>query len=315
MTCILKAMNFDSLPYDDTFAVFEINESNIECDDRSVEKLSFHDSRCSLLSLDSFHSESTVAYYSITSIDDSHFDDECEGFNDILPCDHVELISDATNVRKVNFGGVAVRGYPVVIGCQDIPCPLELDWEFDEYYFKSEEDYRVSSNSDSKPRSLSYHERRQIIAASQDIPFEDVKQLEQEMMYLQNARQKLDFILSHHRKRTVKRVDSPPIQPRGENKNTSTMTRTSTYAVASHSTSSNNETLSHHWERTVKRVDSPPIQPRGENKNTRTMTRTSTYAVARNSTSSDNETTTSKVTRRDAVPRRPSNDYIVEFLG
>ncbi len=256
MTCILKAMHFDSLPY-------------IACDDRSVEKVSFHDSLCSLLSLDSFHSESTVAYYSATSFDDSHFDDDCDGFNDDLPCDHVELLSDATNGRKttVNFGGVAVREYPVVIGCQDIPCPLELDWEFDEYYFKRDEDYRVSSKSDSNLRSLSYEERRQIIAASQDIPFENVKHLEQEMIQIQNARRKLDFILSNHRSRNVKRMDSPPIQP---------------------------------W---------------SENKNTMTMTRTSRYTAASNSTSSDNETTTSKVTRRDTIPRRPSNDYLVEFLG
>ena len=231
MASVLTAMYIDSFAYDDSLSIYEFNE-------RSDEDSSFHSSRRSVCLADNVetdHSESTVANFSCCSFNSIHFEDESDSddFNFIVPTEIIKSPSKASigQKSKIMFGGVSVREYAVVVGCQDILCPLTLDWEYVEFDFTREEDYRDHLKPQSKLLPLSYQERKQIIAVSQDVSVANVKYLEKEMLDLQNNNYECDDDFHPDRKRGVQRVDSPPRRPSKE-PILATMTKTATFSAA-----------------------------------------------------------------------------------
>jgi hypothetical protein len=258
MACAVTAMYIDSLAYDDSFAVYEFNE-------RSDEDGFFHGSRRSLHFLDTVetdHSESTVANFSCSSFN-SQIDDECEfedeyddEFTASVPAEEIKSPTKASSRKKttIRFAGVNVREYTVVVGCQNISCPLELDWEYVEFSFQREEDYRAHSGPRGKIQPLSYQERKEIIAVSQDVSISHVKYLEQEMLNLHDKNLEGSRIFSPEGKCGVKQLDSPPRRPSNDNKTIPpTMTSTSNNAtITNDAMTTGNES---------NRNDSPPRRP------------------------------------------------------
>jgi hypothetical protein len=254
MTCVVSAMYIDSFAYDDSFAVYEFN-------DRINEDGSFRGSRRSMFIVDTVendHSESTVANFSCSSFNSIHFDDNCDEFVGTVPSEEMKSTLKATidQKKKTRFAGVTVREYTVVVGCQDISCPLELDWEYVEYDFTREEDYRVNSEPRAKIRPLSYQERKQIIAVSQEVSIAHVKYLEQEMLHLQENNFESKNIFDPECKRGIKRIDSPPRLPRSDTK--TTPSTTTTISTNNGSTTANDALLIGF---NSNRNDSPPRRP------------------------------------------------------
>lgn len=326
MTCVIAAMYIDSLAYDDSFAIHEFN-------DESDEDVSFHDSEHSMCSLDKDGAdlnESTEANYSSSSFNsidfEDDFEDDCDVSNTIVHSTIIKSPLKASRGQgKISFGGVGVREYTVVVGSQSISCPLELDWDFVEYSFSKEEDYRVNSGSRSKKvRPLSYQERKQIIAVSQGVSISNVKYLEQEMLDLQNNKYVHDIIFDSGCKRGVKRVDSPPRQPRSESKqktapsvittevNDEPSIDDDTTAYDAMNKYVNDNAFDPEYKRGVKRVDSPPRLPRSESQQTTTttiLTEVKDERSTRDTTAYDAMMINLISTRTDAPPRRPSNSY------
>jgi hypothetical protein len=318
-------MYIDSLAYDDSFAIYEFN-------DESDEDVSFHDSEHSMCSLDrdgADLNESTEANYSCSSFNsidfEDDFEDDCDVSNTIVHSTIIKSPLKASRGQgKISFGGVGVREYSVVVGSQSISCPLELDWDFIEYNFSKEEDYRVNSGSRSKKvRPLSYQERKQIIAVSQGVSISNVKYLEKEMLDLQKNKYVHDIIFDSGCKRGIKRVDSPPRQPRSESKQKTApsviMTEVNDEPSIDDDTPAYDAMTKYvndnvfDCNRGVKQVDSPPRQPRCESQ--QTTTTTAILIEVKHETSMGDTTAYDAMminlisTRTDAPPRRPSNSY------
>ena len=185
--------------------------------------------------VETYHSESTAA-----KISSSKIDNECNKLMGTAPSEEIKPSSkDPTNkIKKIRFAGVSVREYTVVVGCQNISCPLELDWEYVEHNFAREEDYRYSVNSGprSKLRRLSYKERKHIIAVSQDVAISQVKYLEQEMIDLQRKILECENFFSLDWKRYENRIDFSRRSLQGDN---GTLPRPPPTAAATTTTSSN----------------------------------------------------------------------------
>ena len=196
----------------------------------------FHGSQCSMCLLDideTDHSVSTVA-----SLSSSSNEDECDEFIRTVPSEEIK----SNQKTKIKFAGVSVREYTVVVGCQDILCPLELDWEYVEYNFTRDEDYCANSEPKSKICPLSYKERQQIIAVSQDVSISDVKYLEQEMIDLQKNNFECENICR------LRRIDSLPRKPRSDNETSPLAATTNSNNAMTNCFNSN-------------RNDSPPRRP------------------------------------------------------
>jgi hypothetical protein len=176
----------DLIEFDNWPTVYEFNDAIAGFDVNIIVDLN---SLGSPSGQDEEHTESSDCSMSYDSI---CFDDEvydCGSLNTALPSRQTLPIK-RRSPQKVSFGPVIVREYTVVVGCQDIPCPLELGWNYSEHTISCDEEYRLYIQPQRYMHRLTYQERKESIAVSNDIPASDVKFLEQEMLALRISRLK-----------------------------------------------------------------------------------------------------------------------------
>jgi hypothetical protein len=180
---ISTTKDVDLIAFDNCLTVYEFNEVTGGFDVNIIQNLK------SLGSLSGQDEEQTESCDCSMSYDSICFDDEvydCDSLNVALPSRNAFPLTKSP--RKVSFGPVIVREYTVVIGCQDIPCPLELGWDYSEHTVPCDEDYRLSLQPHRYMHRLTYQERKASIAISNNILASDVKFLEQEMLALRISR-------------------------------------------------------------------------------------------------------------------------------
>jgi hypothetical protein len=201
-------MLIESHAIEDLFPIFEFNNNYVNG------------------KFDIDHSESTFASYNETSYPDGFMSMSFSCKDDDTDFDFFSPSVSAvpSKAKKVSFGGVTVREFMVVVGCNDsIDCPLELGWEYVESTLATDGCYKSNSKPRSRMRPLSYRERKERIAVTQDVPICHVKFLEQEMLaMLSNCIIKcknlpIPVIHVDCKNAAMRRallVDSPPRHPR-----------------------------------------------------------------------------------------------------
>jgi hypothetical protein len=235
MACVLFYNNIHSIACDDAFP------KDTSCDDSCAsdntwekypDEADFLDKLSSHCLPDQFlldNSESSHSFYddsschgSVSSRDTFFFED----INNTKALKPVGFVLDPNpklltpKRKRVSFGVVTVREYKVVMGCQDIACPLELGWDYQQDSFPNNESYQ--SHPRTRIRRLSYAERREMLSSSQNVPNSDVRFSEQEMLARQTIRIKsnipviLEVISNESTNKRKFPKDLPPRLPRAQ---------------------------------------------------------------------------------------------------
>jgi hypothetical protein len=239
MACVLYFNNIHSIAFDDACPKETRCDDSFSSDDTWEiyhEKTVFLDKLSSHCLPDQFLFDNSESSSSLRG--ESTFNGSVSSFESFFFEDVINISTEIKSVnvgfnpnansfvpkrKRVSFGSVTVREYNVVMGCQDIACPLELGWKYQQDSFPDYESYQ--SQPRTHVRCLSYAERREMLSSSQNMPDSDVKFSEQEMLAMQtiSIQSKIPVINEVETDETIKRkfpVDLPPRLPRAKSKTT-----------------------------------------------------------------------------------------------